>query len=82
MNGAIHNDLVAAEYISRYEGRIVKVLNRTLNNFVGEYNTDESGNGVIIIDDSRIKMKIIVDPKATSVSMAFEKQRMTMPDDG
>jgi hypothetical protein len=27
-------------------------------------------------------MKIIVDPKATSVSMAFEKQRMTMPDDG
>lgn len=28
------------------------------------------------------KMKIIVDPKATSVSMAFEKQRMTMPDDG
>lgn len=73
MNGAIHNDLVAAEYISRYEGRIVKVLNRTLNTFVGEYETDESGNGVILIDDSRIKMKIIIDENHRNSAMPGHK---------
>lgn len=45
MNGAIHNDLVACEYISEEEGRIVKIIDRSFDTIIGEYTigTDNKG---------------------------------------
>ena len=60
LNGALHNDLVACEYINEEEGRIVKILDRSFDTIIGEYN-EIDGVGTIILDDDRIKMTIIID---------------------
>ncbi|HOO67816.1 MAG TPA: ribonuclease R [Bacilli bacterium] len=73
MNGAIHNDLVAAEYISSDEGKIVRVINRSMSTFVGEYQSTKDGNGIIYIDDPRIKMEIIIDKDHRNNAMPGHK---------
>lgn len=60
LNGALHNDLVACEYINEEEGRIVRILDRSFDTIIGEYN-EVDGVGTIILDDDRIKMTIIID---------------------
>ena len=60
LNGALHNDLVAAEYINEEEGRIVRILDRSFDTIIGEYE-EVDGVGRIILDDDRLKMTIIID---------------------
>lgn len=65
MNGAIHNDIVLVEItskmnIDRLEGRILKVIKRQVERYIGEINFDNKGVGHITLDDSKIKLNIQV----------------------
>ena len=65
MNGAIHDDIVLVEITSkmnldRLEGRILKVLKRQVERYIGEINFDKKGVGHIRLDDSKIKLDITV----------------------
>ncbi len=65
MNGAIHDDIVLVEITSkmnldRLEGRILKVIKRQVERYIGEINFDEKGKGHITLDDSKIKLNIEV----------------------
>ena len=73
MNGAVHNDLVACEYISREEGRIVKILDRSFDTVIGEFVLCDDGSGYIILDDSRIKITIIIDKDHRNGAMTGHK---------
>jgi len=62
MNGAIHNDLVLVEItvkkeLDRMEGRILKILKRQTDTFVGEIYF-KKGIGHIILDDKKVKLDI------------------------
>ncbi len=74
MNGAIHNDVVAIEIDQRNkeEGKIVRVLERSLDTIVGEY-IEEEQNGIIKIDNSRFKLDIIIDEKDRNNAMSGHK---------
>lgn len=66
MNGAIHDDIVLVEIISkmkldRLEGRVLKVVKRPVKRYVGEINFVK-GKGHITLDDKKIKLNIEVDP--------------------
>ncbi|MDD5888276.1 MAG: ribonuclease R [bacterium] len=63
MNGAIHDDIVLVEITSkmtldRLEGRILKILKRQVESYIGEINFDAKGIGHIILDDKRVKINI------------------------
>ena len=63
MNGAIHGDIVLVEITSkmnldRLEGRILKILKRQVDSYIGEINFDSKGLGHITLDDSKIKLDI------------------------
>lgn len=73
LNGAIHNDLVIAEYISDEEGRIVRILDRSFDTIIGEYVEDESGYGKIILDDERVKLLILIDENHRNNAMPGHK---------
>ena len=65
MNGAIHDDIVLVEITSkmnldRLEGRILKVIKRQVERYIGEINFDKKGKGHITLDDSKIKLNIEV----------------------
>ena len=65
MNGAIHGDIVLVEIttkinIVRMEGRILRILKRQFEHYIGEINFDKSGLGHITLDDSKIKLDIVV----------------------
>ena len=65
MNGAIHGDIVLVEIttkinIDRMEGRILRILKRQFEHCIGEINFDKSGLGHITLDDSKIKLDIVV----------------------
>ena len=65
LNGALHNDLVIAEVTkrgqrNRLEGRILKILERNLDNIVGEFYL-ENNVGKIILDDEKLKVDIIIE---------------------
>lgn len=67
MNGAIHNDLVLVEItvkkeLDRMEGRILKVLKRQTDTFVGEIYF-KKGLGHIILDDKKVKLDIEIPKK-------------------
>lgn len=72
LNGAIHNDLVAAEYISEEEGRIVRILDRSFDTIIGEY-TEENEIGKIILDDDRVKITILIDNNHRNGAMPGHK---------
>ncbi|MBR6113467.1 MAG: ribonuclease R [Bacilli bacterium] len=63
INGAIHNDLVVVEEIPsskhRTEGRIVKILDRKLENTVGEFYL-ENNVGHVILYDPKLKINITI----------------------
>lgn len=73
LNGAIHNDLVIAEYISEEEGRIVRIVDRSFDTIIGEFILDESGFGKILLDDDRVKITIIIDEKNRNNAMPGHK---------
>ena len=65
MNGAIHDDIVLVEITSkmnldRLEGRILKVIKRQVERYIGEINFDSKGKGHITLDDSKIRLNIEV----------------------
>lgn len=65
MNGAIHDDIVLVEITSkmtldRLEGRILRVIKRQVERYIGEINFDKKGKGHITLDDSKIKLNIEV----------------------
>lgn len=72
LNGAIHNDLVAAEYISEEEGRIVRILDRSFDTIIGEYD-EIDGVGNIILDDERMKLTILIDEEHKNGAMIGHK---------
>ena len=73
MNGAIHNDLVAAEYISEEEGKIVRIIDRSFDTIIGEFVLDENGYGKILLDDERVKLLILIDQNHRNNAMPGHK---------
>ena len=64
MNGAIHNDIVLVEItskknVSRLEGRVIKIIKRENDKFIGEINFKKN-TGYITLDDNKVKLKIEV----------------------
>ena len=68
-NNAIHGDTVVVEVTSitasGLEGRIVRILKRTLKNMVGEY-VFEKGHGYIKLDENKVHININI-PKEHSM---------------
>ena len=65
MNGAIHDDIVLVEITSkmtldRLEGRVLKIIKRQVQRYIGEITFDKKGKGHITLDDSKIKLNIEV----------------------
>ena len=63
MNGAIHDDVVLVEITSkmtldRLEGRVLKIIKRQVQRYIGEITFDEKGKGHIKLDDNKIKLNI------------------------
>ena len=76
MNKAIHNDQVIVEITSKNieepEGRILKIVDRNLNNLVGEFYYKQ-GKPYVELDDKKIKIEITIDPKKTLGAMNGHK---------
>lgn len=73
MNGALHNDLVACEYISDEEGKIIRILDRSFDTVIGEYSSIDEHLGKISLDDPRIKMEILIDENHRNGAMPGHK---------
>lgn len=72
MNGAIHDDVVLVEItskmnIDRIEGRVLKIIERKIQKYIGLMKFDAKGMGHVILDDSKIKLNIQV-PKEKSLN--------------
>jgi ribonuclease R len=72
MNGAIHDDVVLVEITSkmtldRLEGRILKIIERKIQRYIGLITFDKNGVGHIILDDKKIKLDIEI-PKDKSLN--------------
>ena len=72
MNGAIHDDIVLIEITSRMkldrlEGRVLKIIKRQVQQYIGEINFDDKGKGHIKLDDNKIKLNIEV-PRELSLN--------------
>lgn len=76
INKAIHNDQVIVEITTKSteepEGRIVKIISRNLNNMVGEFYYKQ-GKPYVDLDDKKIKIQIVIDPKKTLGAMNGHK---------
>lgn len=62
MNGALHDDIVLVEITSkkgldRLEGRVVKIINREKDTYVGEINF-ENDLGIVSLDDNKLRIKV------------------------
>jgi len=72
MNGAIHDDIVLVEITSKMsfdkvEGRVLKIVNRKNQKYIGVITFDKKNVGHIDLDDDRIKLDIEV-PKDKSLN--------------
>ena len=70
MNGAIHDDIVLVEITSkmnldRLEGRVLKIIKRQVEQYIGEITFDSKGIGHIKLDDNKIKLEIEIPQNAT-----------------
>ena len=76
VNKAIHNDTVIVEITSKGtekpEGRIVKIVDRNLNNMIGEVYYKQ-GKPYIDLDDKKMKIQVAIDPKKTKGAMPGHK---------
>lgn len=64
INGGIHNDMVLVEITSkknskRLEGRILRIVKREVNRYVGEINFKKNV-GYVKLDDSKVKIEVVV----------------------
>ena len=61
-NNAVHGDRVIVEITSQkgkdLDGRIVRIVDRKLDNMVGEYYVDKNGFGAIKLDNDKINIWI------------------------
>ena len=77
INNAVHGDKVMVEIISkkgeRQEGRINKIVNRNLDNMVGEFMRDEKNKGYIQLDDERVKIRVEIDDDKSLSAMPGHK---------
>lgn len=73
MNGAIHNDLVVAEYISEEEGKILRIIDRSFDTIIGEFVLEKDGYGKILLDDERVKILILIDENHRNNAMPGHK---------
>ena len=65
MNGAIHDDVVLVEItskmnIDRLEGRVLKIIERKVDQYIGEINF-KGNTGYITLDDKKINLEIEID---------------------
>ena len=72
MNGAIHDDIVLVEItskmtVNRLEGRILKVLKRQVERYIGEISFDAKGVGHVNLDDKRVNINVQI-PKDKSLN--------------
>ncbi len=72
MNGAIHDDVVLVEITSkmnldRLEGRVLRILERKMTNFIGLISFDEKGVGHVQLDDNKIQLSIEI-PKGKAMN--------------
>ena len=72
MNGAIHDDVVLVEItskmtIDRLEGRILKIVERKNDKYIGLITFDKKGVGHIKLDDNKIMLDIEI-PKGKSLN--------------
>lgn len=70
MNGAIHDDIVLVEITSkmnldRLEGRVLRIVERKVQRFIGLINFDSKGIGHITLDDNKVKLNIEVPKNKT-----------------
>ena len=75
LNGAIHGDTVIVKVNKieeRPDGKVIKILNRDLKTLVGEI-VEENGNYIIKPDDSKIKLRIVLDKNKTMNAMPGHK---------
>lgn len=76
MNGAIHNDTVVVEIISKkgvdLEGRIVRIVERKFKQMVGEFIT-VNGKHTLKLDEDKIRLNIIIDNDQTLGAMDGHK---------
>ena len=62
MNGALHGDIVLVELtskkgIARLEGRVLKVINRERDTYVGEINFKKD-KGIVTLDENKLRVKV------------------------
>ncbi|MDD6223822.1 MAG: ribonuclease R, partial [bacterium] len=67
LNGAVHGDMVIVEIIGkkdgrRLEGRILKVIERSLHKVIGEFYF-ENGIGHLILDEEKLKITVDILPE-------------------
>ncbi|MDD3452664.1 MAG: ribonuclease R [Bacilli bacterium] len=76
MNGAIHNDKVIVEITSKkgidLEGRIVRIVDRKLNNMVGEVIV-KNNQKTVVLDNERVKLNVILDETKDKGAMEGHK---------
>ena len=77
MNGAIHDDIVLVEITSkmtldRLEGRVLKIIKRQVQRYIGEITFDEKGKGHIKLDDNKVKLNIEIIGKIINVFRLFQ----------
>ena len=76
MNGAIHKDKVVVEITSKkgseLEGRIVRIVERILENMVGEV-VSKDNKLQVILDNEKIKLTVILDKDKTLGAMEGHK---------
>ena len=64
LNGALHDDIVLVEITSkkdptRLEGRIVRIISREKDTYVGEINFNKE-KGIVTLDDNKLRIKVQV----------------------
>ena len=76
MNNAIHGDKVVVEIISKkgqdLEGRIVRIVERSLKPMVGEYYVKD-GHGTVALDEDKVKIDLIIDKELSLGAMPGHK---------
>ena len=76
MNGAIDGDKVVVEITSKkgidLEGRIVRIVERNLNNLVGEVIVKD-GKKQVLLDNQKVKVTAILDPEKTKGAVEGHK---------
>ncbi|MBR4618217.1 MAG: ribonuclease R [Bacilli bacterium] len=69
LNGALHDDIVLVEVtskkgIDRLEGRVVRIINREKDTYVGEINFNKD-KGIVTLDDNKLRIKVQIPKEKT-----------------